>query len=99
MTLTLELAPEEEAILQQQAQAVGLTPQSYAKEALFSDPAHVARRLKKARALALLQTWVDEANGASEPEKDAAHREWSAAMRSLDEDRGESRKLFSGLAS
>lgn len=97
MTLILELAPEEETQLEERAQAAGLSVQEFAKRALFETPAQTERRLKRERGMALLQSWIDEANAASDEEREAADQEWRETMRALDEDRGSARKLFGSL--
>lgn len=97
MTLILELAPEEEMLLGEQAQEVGLSPQDYAKRAIFGDPLATARRLKKRRGAALLRSWIEESRRAAPDELAQAEKEWRETARGLDQDRALSRPLFPEL--
>jgi DNA mismatch repair protein MutH len=97
MPLTLELAPEEESRLEERAQAAGLTVEEFAKRTLLETPAQMERRLKRERGMALLQSWIDEANAATDEEREVADKEWRETMRALDEDRGSSRKIFGSI--
>lgn len=92
MTVMLELAPEEEAMLVSRARLQGVAPEDYVRRAVFSELERERQREKNQAAITLLQGWLEEELPDSESE--AAVKSWEASMKALDEDRLSSRKLF-----
>jgi hypothetical protein len=85
MTLTLHLPPDIEQRLTQAAQQQGLPAEAYTLQLL---QAHLPPKDQRAELVALLQTWIDEAD-ATEQQDTGAY-----LVRVLDEDRLSARKLF-----
>lgn len=92
MTITLELAPDEEAILTAQTRLQGVEPVDYIHRIVRHDLERAQRQEKKAAAIALLQGWMDEE--LPEAEGAEAVQSWEESMKSLDENRLSSRLLF-----
>ncbi|MEO0853289.1 MAG: hypothetical protein AAFY15_07265 [Cyanobacteria bacterium J06648_11] len=85
MTLTLDLTPELEQFLIQEARHHGLSVERVALQ-LLEDSTAVRRR--QLEAVDLLQSWIDDED--AEDQTDVAEY----LMRKLDEDRLSDRKLF-----
>ena len=85
MTLTLHLLPDLEQRLTQAAQQHGLPADAYTLRLL---EAHLPPTDHRVELVALLQTWIDEAD-ATEQQETGAY-----LVRVLDEDRFSARKLF-----
>lgn len=92
MTITLELAPDEEALLISRTQSQGVEPVAYIHRIVKNDLEGARRRQKNQAAIALLQGWMEEE--LSEFESAEAVQSWEESMKSLDEDRLSSRSLF-----
>jgi hypothetical protein len=85
MTLTLHLPPDIEQRLTQAAQQQGLPAEAYTLQLL---EAHLPPKDHRAELVALLQTWIEEAD-ATEQQDTGAY-----LVRVLDADRLSARKLF-----
>ena len=100
MSILIELAPNQEAQLSRRAAAQGVDPSLYAQrlldEALAQEDERerAARHEKNQRAIAILQSFVDDADRATEEERAQAEAEWRDTARSIDENRTSYRKLF-----
>lgn len=98
MSLTIDLAAEDEKILEAQAALQNTTPENMAREILGDALKSRTQRAKNQGAMELLQHWIEEAETMSDEEKRQADEEWKATMRDLDEHRYSTRKLFPELA-
>lgn len=93
MSITIELAPNKETRLSQRAAAQGVAPSTYAQRLLDEaleredERERTERHEKNQRAIAWLQSHVDEADAMSEEEKAQAEAEWRDTARSIDENR------------
>jgi hypothetical protein len=85
MTLTVDLPPELERRLRQEAQRQGVPTTEYAVQLLAK---HVPPSDRREAAIALLQSWIDE----DDTEEQRATSEF--LIKALDEDRPSDRKLF-----
>ncbi|HEY9803752.1 MAG TPA: hypothetical protein V6D25_25645 [Leptolyngbyaceae cyanobacterium] len=85
MTITLNLPPELEEYLAQQAQQQGLSVEAYTLQILAE---HILPNEKKARLINLLQSWIDE----DDSEEQIETGEY--LIQALDEDRLSNRQLF-----
>ncbi|HEX9869439.1 MAG TPA: hypothetical protein VGC99_12760 [Candidatus Tectomicrobia bacterium] len=85
MTLILHLPPDLEQRLTQAAQQQGLPTEAYTIQLLDT---HLPPREQRAALVALLQTWIDEADSTEQQETGAY------LVRVLDKDRLSTRKLF-----
>ncbi|WP_413165479.1 hypothetical protein ACL6C3_03760 [Capilliphycus salinus ALCB114379] len=85
MTLTLNLTPELEQYLKQKAEQQGLSVEAYALQ-LLTEQILVAK--KQAKAVNLLQSWLEEEDIQEQKETG------EYLIQSLDEDRLSHRKLF-----
>lgn len=92
MTITLELAPEEEALLTSRTRLQGIEPVAYIQRIIKNDLESARRHEKNQAAIALLQGWMEE----ELPEAEGAEtvQGWEESMKSLDEHRLSSRPLF-----
>ena len=101
MSMTIELAPNQEAKISRNAAAHGVAPLTYAQRLLDEaleredERERSEQHEKNQRAIAMLQGWIDEADAMSDEEKAQADAEWRDTARSIDENRTSSRKLFS----
>lgn len=101
MSITIELEPKKEARISQRAAARGVDASTYAQRLLDEaleredERERQERHEKNQRAIAWLQSHVDEANAMTDEEKAQAEAEWRDTARSIDENRTSSRKLFS----
>lgn len=85
MTLQLNLPPELERRLEQEAGRRGLPPDQYTLRLLDE---HLPATDRRAEAISLLQSWIENGD-------EAQHRETGEFLvRALDEDRLSDRKLF-----
>src|SRR5436309_3478949 len=104
MTLSIDLPAETAGELEQRARTGGLQPSDYVRSLIMADldrarqPPPAGPGTENAAAIALLQSWIDEAKMSSEEERRQADAEWQAAMRDLDEHRSSPRRLFPNLA-
>lgn len=98
MALVIELKPDEEMQLEQCAQAEGVSPADYVRRLVTGDLQRATQRAKNQAAIDLLESWVQEAENATDEERQQADAEWRASMRDLDEHRLSARKLFPELA-
>ena len=100
MSLVIELAPEEEAQIEERAQSLGISVADFARNSLLEKPLD-GEEAKRLRAIATLRQWREEDrahwDAMSETEKQAAQQEWEETMRDMDEWRF-GRKLFPELA-
>ncbi|MBD2250552.1 hypothetical protein [Nostoc parmelioides] len=85
MTLTLNLPPELEEYLAQQAQQQGLSVEAYTLQILT---AHILPKEKKIKLVNLLQSWINEDDDAEQKETG------EYLIQALDEDRLSNRQLF-----
>ena len=85
MTVTLNLTPELEERLTEEASLHGVPLEDFALQLLAQ---HLPRKHRQARLLALLDAWMNEDDGESQKET----AEFLVAA--IDEDRTSSRKLF-----
>lgn len=85
MTITLNLPPELEEYLAQQAQQQGLSVEAYMLQILAE---HILPKEKKTKLVNLLQSWIDEDD--SEEHKETGEY----LIKALDEDRLSNRQLF-----
>jgi hypothetical protein len=85
MTLTLNLPPELEERLTDEARRQGLSADEYALDLLEK---HLPPKDARAELVALLQSWIDE--GDEEEQKETGEY----LIQALDEDRLSERKLF-----
>jgi hypothetical protein len=85
MTLTLNLPPELEERLTDEASRQGLSADAYALDLLEK---HLPPKDARAQLVALLQSWIDE--GDEEEQKETGEY----LIQALDEDRLSDRKLF-----
>ena len=85
MTLTLKLAPDLEQRLAEAAQRSGMPPDAYTLGLLRQ---HLPPLDRRAEAVALLQSWIDNGDAAEQSETG------EYLVRALDEDRPSDRKLF-----
>jgi hypothetical protein len=85
MTLTINLPPELEEYLAQQAQQQGLSVEVYTLQILTE---HILPKEKKTKLVNLLQSWIDEDDG--EEQKETGEY----LIQALDEDRLSNRQLF-----
>ncbi|WP_042341271.1 hypothetical protein [Calothrix sp. PCC 7507] len=85
MTLTLNLPPELEEYLAQQAQQQGLSVEAYTLQILAE---HILPKEKQVQLVNLLQSWIDEDD--AEEQKETGEY----LIRALDEDRLSNRQLF-----
>ncbi len=92
MTITLELAPEEEALLVSRTRSQGVEPVAYIQRIIKNDLENAQRHEKNQAAIALLQGWMEEE--LPESESIQAVQSWEESMKSLDEHRWSSRPLF-----
>jgi hypothetical protein len=81
----LELSPDLESRLVDEASRHGISVGSYAQSILEQ---HLPSKTKKDPAIALLQSWIDESDGAEQADK-MAH-----LIQALDDDRLSNRPLF-----
>lgn len=100
MSLVIELAPEEEAKIAEEAQSIGISVADFARQRLLKMPVD-AEETKRLRAIATLRQWREESrsnwNAMSEEERKKAQEDWEDNMRDLDEWRF-GRKLYPELA-
>ncbi|QKQ73983.1 hypothetical protein [Nostoc sp. TCL240-02] len=85
MTLTLNLTPELEQYLFQEAKQQGLSVEAVTLQLLTSS---IVLRQKQGEAVNLLQSWIDDENVEEQQETG------QYLIRALDEDRLSKRKLF-----
>lgn len=85
MTVTLNLPPELEQRLRQEADRRGLTADEFTLQLLDR---HFPSRERRLKAVAILQSWLDEDD--AEEQKNTGEY----LVRQLDEDRWSERKLF-----
>jgi hypothetical protein len=85
MTLTLDLEPELEQYLLQQANQRGLSVEALALQLLVSS---ILLKQKQAKAVNLLQSWIDDEDGSEQQETG------QYLIHALDDDRLSERKLF-----
>jgi hypothetical protein len=85
MTLTLNLPPELEQYLAQQAKQQGLSVETYTLQILQE---YILREEKQSKLVNALQSWIDEGD-ADEQQKTGEY-----LIQALDEDRLSDRKLF-----
>ena len=85
MTLTLTLPPELERRLAEEAARKGVPPEQYTLQLLSE---HLPAADRRAEAVRLLQSWLDEGDAAEQTETG------DYLVRALDEDRLSDRKLF-----
>ncbi len=94
MTITLELAPPEAALLEARTRSQGEQPAEYVRRVVLDD---LGREMpeKNRAASALLQEWLDE----EVPENESAEavRNWEENMKSLDQNRMSARPLFPAM--
>ncbi|MDX2029436.1 MAG: hypothetical protein SF339_02125 [Blastocatellia bacterium] len=86
MSLVLATAPEFEHRLKMQADREGLPPEQYALK-ILDEHMEQTERERRERAIALLQSWIQEA-----PDLEEGYDE--EFFRTLDQDRLSDRKLF-----
>lgn len=86
MTLTLDIPPDLERRLNHEAEKLGLRAQEYTLRLLSQ---HLPAKDRSARAVDLLQSWIDDEED-EEEQKDTGRY----LIRVLDEDRMADRKLF-----
>jgi len=86
MTLEVELSPELEEALAEESRKRGLTPVDFTLEVL---KARLDVSSKKAEAIALLQSWIDD-----ETDTDEQRETGEYLLEVLDQDRTSHRKLF-----
>lgn len=84
--MILTLAPELEVRVKIESARLGLTPDKYATQ-VIAEHISEAERERRAKAVALLQSWIDEDENSDEEYDDEL-------LRMLDEDRLSERKLF-----
>jgi hypothetical protein len=100
MSITIELEPKKEAQISQRAAARGVDASTYAQRLLDEaleredERERQAQHEKNQRAIAWLQSRIDEANAMTDEEKAQAEAEWRDTARSIDENRTSYRKLF-----
>lgn len=92
MTIILELAPEEEALLMSRTRSQGVEPVAYIQRIVKNDLEVARRHEKNQAAIALLQSWMDEELSGDESAQ--AVQNWEESMKSLDDHRLSSRPLF-----
>jgi hypothetical protein len=85
MTLTLDLEPELEQYLLQQANQRGLSVEALALQILVSS---ILLQQRQAEAVNLLQSWIDDEDGSEQQETG------QYLIYALDDDRLSERKLF-----
>ncbi|CAA9383370.1 MAG: hypothetical protein AVDCRST_MAG64-793 [uncultured Phycisphaerae bacterium] len=85
MTLTLKLAPDLEQRLAEAARRSGMPADAYTLDLLRQ---HLPPADRRAEAVALLQSWIDDGDEAEQSETG------EYLVRALDEDRPSDRKLF-----
>jgi hypothetical protein len=85
MTLTLNLPPELEHYLAQEAQNQGLSVETYTLQILQE---YILTKEKQSKLVNLLQSWIDE--GDADEQKETGEY----LIHALDEDRLSDRKLF-----
>ena len=85
MTLTLNLPPELEQYLAQEAQNQGLSVEAYTLQILKD---HILVKEKQSQLVNLLQSWIDEGDA------DEQRETGEYLINALDEDRLSNRKLF-----
>jgi hypothetical protein len=85
MTLTLQLTPEMEERLTEEARRQGIAPDEYASQLLSR---HLPLKDRRAELISLLQSWID--TGDAEEQQETG----DYLIRSLDEDRLSDRRLF-----
>ncbi|MBD2168028.1 hypothetical protein H6G04_26945 [Calothrix membranacea FACHB-236] len=85
MTLTLNLPPELEQYLAQEAQQQGLSLEAYTLQILTN---HISSQEKQSQLVNLLQSWIDEGDA------DEQQETGEYLINALDEDRLSDRKLF-----
>ena len=85
MTLMLNIPPELEARLHEQAQRAGISTADYVLQTLSR---HLPPKDREAKLVALLQSWIDA------PDADEQTETGNFLVRSLDEDRPSDRKLY-----
>ena len=90
MTLTLNLRPELEVQLQQEAAKEGVAPEEFAVQTL-------EQRLQTARnqaAIELLRRWREEDATEDPAEREARQTEWEVFAAAMNENRAGERKLY-----
>ncbi len=90
MTLTLDLSPELEQYLLQEATQNGLSVEVVALQLLTNS---ILLKQKQAAAVNLLQSWIDDEDESEQQETG------QYLIRALDEDRLSERKLFGSIGS
>lgn len=85
MTLTLNLPTEIEKYLMQEAQQKGLSTEAYTLQLLTE---YIALKAKQAKAINVLQSWIDDTNSQEQQETG------EYLIHALDENRLSERKLF-----
>jgi hypothetical protein len=85
MTFTLDIPPDLEARLAEEARRLGISATEYAVQTLERQ---VPVQDRRAKLVALLQSWIDD------PNPDSQKETGDFLVRSLDEDRPSERKLF-----
>ncbi|GJD15257.1 hypothetical protein RIVM261_002130 [Rivularia sp. IAM M-261] len=85
MTLTLNLPTDIEKYLMQEAEQKGLSTEAYTLQLLTE---YIASKAKQAKAINVLQSWIDDANF-QEQQETAEY-----LINALDENRLSKRKLF-----
>ncbi|MEA5605852.1 MULTISPECIES: hypothetical protein [unclassified Nostoc] len=85
MTLTLNLPPELEQYLAQQAKQQGLSVETYTLQILQE---YILREEKQSKLVNALQSWIDEGDA------DEQQETGEYLIQALDEDRLSDRKLF-----
>jgi hypothetical protein len=86
MTLTLNLPPNLEQYLAEQAQQEGLSLEAYTLQILAE---HILPKEKKTKLVNLLQLWIDDDDDAEEQKETGEY-----LIQVLDEDRLSNRQLF-----
>lgn len=85
MTITLNLTPELERCLTEQAGRLGVAPDQYALQVLSQ---HLTPADRRPEFVALVQSWMDEEDAEEQKET------FEYLVRALDDDRLSHRKLF-----
>jgi hypothetical protein len=85
MTLTLNLPTDIEKYLMQEAEQKGLSTEAYTLQLLTE---YIALKAKQAKAINVLQSWIDDANSKEQQETG------EYLINALDETRLSERKLF-----
>lgn len=86
MTLIIEIPPELEEGLAEQARRLGLSTADYTLRLLSQ---HAPAEDRRAKLVSLLQSWIDDEENAAEQRETG-----DFLVRSLDEDRPAARRLF-----